>query len=417
MRLFVTTKYRSRYIHSVLLLVLLRVQPTLLLAQRQQSLEIGALGQTTNNLVSGPYYVTYGPNSAALLGANHEQIFAGPFFDYNWGLTNHLSLEARAAYLFGKQPIASLTGGNALLITSGIRLSSAARHVRFYGRFAPGIVRFNQAGQQIAATGWITSSSIHFALDQGGGAEIALSRNNALRLDVSSILFVEAGQSAGSGSGRAFILPGAIEQHLTFSAGIAHSFGRTLQEEAIHWSTGQPPANEVTLAFAMQRQPHLDFTGDVLAYDSGIALSASHAFRRWIGIDTSAILLPGGDTPNFQDGGAESEFFAGVRAGLQRQRYGIFAKYRAGAVSFASTVNQDVSNPPSVRTWDYATDAGVIGELYPRSNHWMLRIDAGEQFTYYHSVDVAEPPPQNSATQSATYTYSPMILIGAGWRF
>jgi hypothetical protein len=93
-------------------------------------------------------------------------------------------------------------------------------------------------------------------------------------------------------------------------------------------------------SLALQTQPHLVFGGWQLSHDTGVAISGSHAFSRWIGVDGSAIVLPGGDAPNYQDGGTETALLAGLRVGVQHSRYGIFAKYRVGVASFASTINE-----------------------------------------------------------------------------
>ncbi len=394
----------------------LLITPTVA-AQQRQTIEIGALGQTTDNQVTGPYHVTTGPSSISLLGTNHEQIFAGPMIDYTWGISRHLMLESRAAYLFGKQPIQSLSGGNVLLVSAGLRTATDGKRIRFYDRIAPGFVSFSQAGEAITQSGWQTARSTDFALDQGIGMEVQADKHDAIRMEFSSIYFVEKGSNGDAVGGFAYTLPGTVENHPTFSLGLAHAFGKPLPEDPNPGTFSSRTANEVTLAYALQVQPHLNFNGIYLSPDSGLAVSAAHDFRSWIGIDTSAILLPGGDQPNYQDGGTESEFYAGPRIGLQRKHYAAFAKYRFGAVTFASTINQNVASPPPVRAWDFAQDAGAIIELYPRGPHWLLRIDADEQATSYHSVQVSEPPPINSQTQSATATYSPLLLIGAGWRF
>jgi hypothetical protein len=380
----------------------------------RQSIEVGVLGQTTYNKVTAPYHIVEGPSSVSLLGTNHAQVFAGPLLDYTYGFTNFLSAEGRASYLLGKQPVVNMSGGNALLLSGGIRASFGPRRIKFYVRLAPGIVSFNQAGTALTGKGYDTTVLTHFTLDEGGGLEVHFARSNAFRVDASRILYVEGGRG-GSLAGLHYTLPGDVEDHLTFTAGLAHYFG-----DSVPAPSSPPPEffhNAIALSFAWQRQPHLAFSGPYLSSDAGVALSASHALAKWIGLDTSAIVLPGGDAPNYQDGGAETELLAGVRVGVMRARYGIFAKYRAGAASFSSTINQNVIVPPHVRSWDYATDSGAIVEYYPKAAHFLMRLDAGEQYTRYHSVKVTEPPPEYSATQGATFTNSPLILVGVGWRF
>lgn len=384
--------------------------------QRRQSVEIGTLAQTTGNKVTGPYRIVYGPSSVSFLGVNHHQVFAGPFMDYTWTFARSLSIEGRAAYLSGKQPIASTTGGSALLMTAGLRATTGSHRARFYALTAPGFVSFSQAGTGLNSTGYTTSRITHFALDQGGGVEVKVAGANALRFDVSNILYVEGGESLGTVGALHWTAPGKIEDHIIFTAGLAHYFGRKL-----HFSALPKPIhryrNEATLSFALQRQEHLAFTGSYLNSDTGLAVSAAHSITHWLGISALAVVLPGGDAPNFQDGGTETELLGGVRIGVQRPRYGLFAAYRMGTATFASTVNENVASPPPVRTWDYATDASAIVEYYPHRGHFFVQFDAGQQYTFYHSVTVKEPSPENSAVQPSTDTWSPLVMTGFGWRF
>ena len=404
---------------SCLLLSLLFVAfPIRAQETRRQSIEIGALAQTTSNKVTGPYHFVSGPSSGAILGVHHSQLFAGPLVDYTWSLTRSLSIESRASWLPGKQPIVDMSGGSVLLLTSGIRAGLGSGRFSLYGRLAPGLVSFSQAGGAFTPSGGREISRLtHFALEEGTGVEFRIADATALRFDTSRILFVEGGQSGGPVDGLNFVLPGEIENHMTLAAGIAHYFGGVIEPSSWEARNSAPPRNEISISFALQTQPHLAFLGAYLNPDAGVAVSAGRSLNRWLGLDASLVVLPGGDAPNFQDGGTETEFLPGFRIGVAHPRFAVFAKYRAGVVSFPDTVNQDVLHPPAVRDFDFASDLGGIFEYYPRQGHMLLRLDVGEQYTLFHSVTVSEPPPQDSAIQGATYTNSPLMLLGAGWRF
>ncbi len=386
-------------------------------AQGRQSLELGVLGQTTSNKITAPYHVVYGPSSLSILGTHNEQVFAGPLLDYTYGFNRSFSFDGRASYLFGKQPVVHGSGGNALLLSAGIRATFGPRPVQFYLRLEPGLVRFDQAGTSFSSTGYYnTGAATHFTLDEGAGVEVHLAPTTALRFELSQILYVQ-GQSHGTFGDLTYSFPAEVEDHLTFALGLAHYFGQPFPSPAP--TSSHPPSfrNEVVLSFASQTQLHLAFGAATLSSDSGVGLSGSHNFSRYIGVDASAIVLPGGAAPNYQDGGTETELLAGPRFGLQHPHYGIFAKVRAGAVTFSFTINQDVVSPPPVRSWDFAFEGGGIFECYPRAGHLVLRLDVSQQYTLYHSVTVTEPPPEPTATQGGTYTSSPVILLGAGWRF
>lgn len=387
-------------------------------AQSRQSLEIGSIAQSTDNKITGPYHGVSGPSSYSYLGTRHEQIFAGPFLRYVWSANPHVGIEGRMAYLPGKQPVQDMSGGSVLLAAGGVRVTFGDDCVRFFGRVAPGLVSFSQAGGELTMVGRQTSRLTHFAFDEGAGADVRLFGHTSAEIGAGKILFFEGGEPGSTVGGVRFTLSGDIEDHLTVELGLVQSFG-DLHRRADDGgqNTQSQLLNNVVLSYAMQVQPHLAFDGAYLNRDQGTALSGSHAVDRWFGLDTSAIFLPGGDSPNYQDGGAETELLAGLRAGVQRTRYGIFVKFRAGGVSFASTTDDNtVLVPPHVRSWDFASDSGGIFEIYPK-RHWIARLDVGEQNTRYHKVSVKEPAPENSATQPATSTNSLLILVGTGWRF
>ncbi len=387
-------------------------------AQSRQSVEIGSLAQSTDNKVTAPYHGVSGPSSFSYVGTRHEQIFTGPFLRYVWDANSHIGIEGKMAYLPGKQPVQDMSGGSALLATGGIRVTVGEGRVRFFGRVAPGLVSFSQAGGELTESGRQTSRLTHFAFDEGAGADLRVAGHTSIEVGASKILFIEGGESGGSVGGIKFALPGDIEDHMTVELGLVQSFGEAHhRSDELAQPAQTPLVNDVVLSYVLQAQPHLAFGGAYLSRDQGVAISSSHDINRWLGLDASVISLPGGDAPNYQDGGAEIELLAGLRAGIQRPSYGVYGRFRAGGVSFASTIDDNtVPVPPLVRSWDFASDSGGIVEFYPR-HRWIVRLDVGEQNTRFHDVSVKEPAPEYSATQPATSTNSLLILVGTGWRF
>lgn len=382
----------------------------------RQSLEIGALAQTTSNKVTEPCHFVSEPGAGLELCTKNRQVFAGPLVDYTWGLARSLSLEGRAAYLPGKQPVVDWSGGSALLVTGGMRATLGWHHVRLYARLAPGFVSFGQAVAGASSISWEEARVTHFALDEGGGAEVRVDGANTVQFDVGRILYIEGGRTLGNSGEFKSALGSLVENHGIFTIGVAHYFGAPLETSTAS-DAARSFRSEADLSYAVQTQSHLAFPAP-LSTDTGVAISGAYACLRWIGVDGSLIVLPGGDIPDYQDGGTETEMLGGLRVGVERQRYGIFAKYRAGMASFASTIdNETTRTPPLVRSWTPAADAGAVFELYPHRGHFLLRLDVGEQYTYYHSVTVKEPAPQQSSIQEPSSAYSPLILIGSGWRF
>jgi hypothetical protein len=58
-----------------------------------------------------------------------------------------------------------------------------------------------------------------------------------------------------------------------------------------------------------------------------------------------------GDIRDYQHGGREVQFFAGVKMGFRHDRYGVFAKLRPGLATFNNTVNDIRAQPPASALW------------------------------------------------------------------
>jgi hypothetical protein len=399
--------------------------------QARHTLELGVTGQTTENLVSAPYTVVYGIGSATYIGTPHEQAFAGPQLGYRYALTRNFSLVARAEYLFGHQPTVARSGGNELLLHAGIRASAPIGRFTFFASVAPGLSSFSSANRFIhpGSTPYYQQARItHFSLEKSAGITYPLGPHTALSFSVSELTLVEGDVQEGyvpptpqpcdiCGLGGESIYPGNIEEHLVANISIERSFGHAFPQQTGHTANSDAPfRNQFLFLWANQPQNYLLLSQDDLVTSNGFGVAAAHSLKHWLDLDASWMIFPGGDSATYQDGGSQQEVFAGVKGGLRRRYYGVFAKVRPGLVTSPDTINSALTaNPPYVRNYNFAADAGAVLEIYPRASHFVLRLDLGEVLTHYAAVKVAIPG--GYATEPAQDKDAGLFTLGVGWRF
>jgi hypothetical protein len=95
----------------------------------------------------------------------------------------------------------------------------------------------------------------------------------------------------------------------------------------------------------------------------------------------STLSKPGAETQN--DGGYFSQALFGVKSGVRWKKWGLFAKFRPGLVSYSMVVTS-FSNQAGFgfgRLTNAAFDVGGGAEFFlPR--HWLFRYDAGDLITH-----------------------------------
>jgi hypothetical protein len=394
----------------------------------RQTVEISALGRQTANESNYVYGPPTGPISVV-----HEQLFGGALAGYNFAISPNFALEVRAGYLLGRQIQLPQNGGEQLLAHAGIRSTVPLGHSRYalIARVAPGISSFSSGLRSQDFTlvfdpsGIIYYTSVphygrvtHFSLEEGIGLSAKLSRRTSFNIDVSHEILVQ-GDRSQTLPGESFstvVEKASVEDHALVAVGISRSFGGDFRDSAQLRSeaeSGPAPPNELILSYALQ--PTINIGQDDLGLPSGVAFTGSHFLRRWLALDSSIILLGGGDSPTFQDGGGQLQFFSGVKFGLQRERYGIYGKIRPGLVSFNNALQNRAPNPPGTDTVNQlGGDLGAVLELYP-TNRILLRFDLGETLIRYAAVT----PVANygSNYDPARSSSTPQFLVGVGWRF
>ena len=91
--------------------------------------------------------------------------------------------------------------------------------------------------------------------------------------------------------------------------------------------------------------------------------------------------------PAFRTAETSFDAFSGVKAGLRRDKFGIFGKVRPGAVVFSRTedsifITSTAAVISNSKLPSFALDTGGIVELYP-SRHFIVRAEGGNVSIFY----------------------------------
>lgn len=111
----------------------------------------------------------------------------------------------------------------------------------------------------------------------------------------------------------------------------------------------------------------------------------------------------------------------GVKAGLRREKFGVFAKVRPGFVRFSPIQDcSSVTNCPDVKTTGFALDLGGVVEGYV-SRRFMVRFDVGDTYQrlrgtqFITSDDMGGPGFLD--TRRAERRHNLQVSFGVGFRF
>lgn len=148
-------------------------------------------------------------------------------------------------------------------------------------------------------------------------------------------------------------------------------------------------------------------------HDSGLGLRFTYNLNEYIGLEAEGNALP-----QTREGGGnnETQGFFGVRAGIRKEKFGIFAKARPGFTTFNL-----LGINPGVNTFEqghtrFSMDVGGVVEYYP-TNHVSVRFDAGDTMIHYKPGDffyqrLDEP---NPVTKQLSHNLQ--IMVGVAYRF
>jgi len=361
-----------------------------------------------------------GSDSQTLTGIDGHRVLAtgvAGLAAYNF--SRSVAFEGSFSFLPVFQASPWQDSGRELTAFGGLKAGWRGRRFGVYGKIEPGLASlscgigyYGPKGQRY----YDCERRTHFALQYGGVAEYRFNPRTAARVDAAQTLITEFDQVVFREPYVEEIVDGHIAQHLDFRFSLVHSFGalRGPEVEAV------PPKSTFDAGFllALQLKEHLLQSN--VEPDRGLGAWVSWNFSKYVCWDTSAFDFPHDDhTASIQDGGTSLDAFSGIKAGLRRDKFGIFGKVRPGAVIFSRTEDSiDVTNTSAVisnsRLTSFGLDTGGIVEIYP-SHHLIVRAEAGNVSIFYPAKTTYG---QGEAFHTpGTERASVLFLFGAGWRF
>jgi len=344
--------------------------------------------------------------------ANKLDSGLGGRFTYNF--TPSLALETSASYYPTNSAMRGVTtqdGGTALSILAGVKAGVRKRKVGIFFKARPGILSFSDAGTSTLTT----ARKSHAALDLGGVLEFYPSARTILRLDAGSML-VRYGEATffASHVTPAFSI-GTINNpyHLTLGAG--YRFGELhQQQEAVSVDSRIHFGVQYSL-MSVQR------TSQVVRDESSVGGFLTYNLSSHFSVDAAAGFFPRQHHfVGFQEGGQIIQAVAGIRWGIRRDHWGVFAKLRPGVQIYTLTSGFDFrklfdpnQNLPNFA--NLALDEGGVFEIYT-SKHTMFRIDAGNTVIHFRERgfldDTGTPFKIPGSTSSSI-----QLTAGFGFRF
>ena len=148
-------------------------------------------------------------------------------------------------------------------------------------------------------------------------------------------------------------------------------------------------------------------------HDSGLGLRFTYNLNEYIGLEAEGNALP-----QTREGGGnnEKQGFFGVRAGIRKEKFGVFAKARPGFTTFNL-----LGINPGVNTFEqghtrFAMDVGGVVEYYP-TQHVALRFDAGDTMIHYKPGDFFYQRLDEPHPVSKELSHNLQIMVGVAYRF
>lgn len=116
--------------------------------------------------------------------------------------------------------------------------------------------------------------------------------------------------------------------------------------------------------------------------------------------------------------GQKAQGLFGVKAGLRRNRFGLFAKLRPGFMRFTRVFDcpSDFFSCHEAGKMELALDAGGVFEFYP-SGRITLRVDAGDTIIHFGETAFFDALPVGRVTIPGATTHNLQLNAGIGVRF
>jgi hypothetical protein len=185
--------------------------------------------------------------------------------------------------------------------------------------------------------------------------------------------------------------------HLTVA-----QFRDVLSFDANSWTFGNPPPI---------RMNH--------ATNAGIGVRGGYNVFSFLTLESELNIFPQ-DHNSFEKGGRKLQLFYGAKAGLRRERIGLFGKFRPGLVRFGSLIDCNIQGCGTISKKYSAFDIGGVIELYP-SSRLFVRFDIGDvvmkQDERLQSKGFPERGDFDILFLPKRTTHSPQFSAGVGIRF
>ncbi|HJQ68688.1 MAG TPA: hypothetical protein VKA70_06935 [Blastocatellia bacterium] len=130
------------------------------------------------------------------------------------------------------------------------------------------------------------------------------------------------------------------------------------------------------------------------------------------------------DNDDFVEGGRKTLGVAGVKAGVRKEGYGLFAKARPGFVVYGALIDCPQGTPTlefcttASRTYA-ALDLGGVIEFYP-SGRSVIRFDVGDTMAFTRDRSFLKRLPFDefaSIRIPGGVKHNPQVSLGIGFRF
>jgi hypothetical protein len=364
---------------------------------------------------------TYSDGASGTVAAGNRHFMAGVSGVGTYNLSPSLAVEGSVSYFphFQSANLFYVDSGRELSVLGGVKMGQRFKRWGVYGKIEPGLATFSCGMNVWGPQGqfyYDCERRTHFAMQYGGVVDYSLTPRTVLRLDAAQMLLAEFDQVLQRGSNWEFLKPGLVAQHFDLRLSVEHRFGtlREVQPEP----RGPDSTFDAGVLYGLHMKVGLSRAD--LTPDPGLGAWVSWNFNRHFSWDTSAAFFPRKDPISGQDGGNSFVGFSGIKAGIRRDKMGIFAKVRPGSIVFSRTLASITSPPPLgfALSWEKAAqpvlDTGGVVEVYPW-RRFILRADAGEATIFYRPKSI---PEDNLVARDPSQEKSSLLMsVGVGYRF
>jgi len=148
-------------------------------------------------------------------------------------------------------------------------------------------------------------------------------------------------------------------------------------------------------------------------HDTGLGARFTYNLNNYLAVEAE-----GNEFLQTREGGGynETQGFVGVRAGIRKKRYGVYAKVRPGVTRFNL-----LGTTPGPNTFEqghnrFSIDVGGVFEYYPH-RHLAVRVDAGDTMINFKNGDFFYQRLDEPMFVRSGLSHNLQINIGVAFRF